>query len=424
MDTKLFETTIRRYVKRQKLHRYSVEEKNAETLALLLGETCLLDASKVTEAYLDAYFKESVGDLDILATDKKTKKIIELRIGKTSAAGRPWNFHTERVFNLLGKLDALETLKVYNCSSFPLCETISRFPHLKVLEVSSCEDIVMSSGEKFVEASLSSKLEILNLKDHHMEDPDDLSVFLLQVLPLVPNLVEFRIGSNNIWSFQEIAQKLRNPKNAPTTTMTSRAMMTQIAARKPYPGQCPYFPKKVDKNTITDRDGLSPEIPDSNLRVLNLGTCTFRGDCDYFFVRRSMEARSIHDPPSSAEQLKEAQAMETLLVAYRRLHTLIRADNLDKFWASKPLDAPAYLTEINYAGRFLVERIQETALPLSLWPRVLERAWKWKDPIGWKDPNRWKDPNSWSSPNGIYYLLRNVEPLRAVNRRKAMPGNP
>ncbi len=418
MDSGLFETTIRRYVKSRKFQRYSVEE-DAVVLMLLFVETGLMDASKITDSYLDAYFErsgETETHSDILSTNEN-RRITELCLGETSPTGRPWNFHTQSVFHLLGKLETLETLKLHNCVSFPLCETISRFPNLKVLEVSSCENIILRPPENFC-APAPSILEVLNLKDHHMEDPEDLAVFLFEVLPLVTNLIEFRIGSNNIWSFQEIAKRLRNPNTR--SDVTSRAMMSRIVDRKPYPGQLPYLcPQKVNKNTIANREGLSADIPPSRLRVLNLGTCTFKGDCDYFFVRRSLEARSIHDPPSSAEQLKEAEAMQTMLVAYRELHTLIRADDLDKFWASKTLDAPAYLMEINYAGRVLVEGnggISEP-LPLGVWPAVLERAWKWKDPIGWKDPNRWKDPKSFSSPNGIYYMLRNVEPLRAVNQR-------
>ena len=136
------------------------------------------------------------------------------------------------------------------------------------MEVSSCENIILRPPENFC-APAPSILEVLNLMDHHMEDPEDLGVFLFEVLPLVTNLVEFRIGSNNIWSFQEITQRLRNPNTRSDVDVTSRAIMSRITDHKPYPGQRPYLsPQKVNKNTIANREGLSADIPPSRLSCI------------------------------------------------------------------------------------------------------------------------------------------------------------
>ena len=127
------------------------------------------------------------------------------------------------------------------------------------------------------------------------------------------------------------------------------------------------------------------------------------------------------------EQDLEVEAMQTFLRAYRELQTVIRDAHMDRFFGWKPRASITYLMEINHAGRVLVEGngssssntedpkadesspIVRNTVPLSAWPLILERAWKWNHPSRFYCHGK---------TDGIYYLLQNVEALRAASQRK------
>jgi len=393
-----FETTIRRYLKNRELEYLkrvnqsgdSWDELKVEDAILIVSvyvQTGLLDPSRFCdENYLDAFFELSQ---NCFSTNSENK-IKELRIVLWSNNHCPeeWKFHTKGLSELLGKFDALKKLVLESCSSFWLWETVAMLPNLKILEVYKCYEIHIRPPEKQPECQ--SNLETLVLWDFCLTEKD-FGSFLFETLPFVPKLSGVTFESNHINSFDEIVHRL-----------------------------------------------LESDVPTNRLRVLNLGNYT--GAKCWWLVRLSMDEnfgrfvckKALRERGPNWEMVaeKERGNVLTFLHLFGELQTLIRDDI--QVYTSRGISPQLRQMEINHAGRVLVEN--ETAkhtkaVPLSVWPKVLARAWKWTEPQAFKlntrrryglryygrlSDGRKRKPTC----DGIYYLLQNVEVLRAMSKRK------
>jgi UPF0288 family protein (methanogenesis marker protein 3) len=121
----------------------------------------------------------------------------------------------------------------------------------------------------------------------------------------------------------------------------------------------------------------------------------------YYHFITGFEVNKIE---SLVDEPKEVEAVKTILVAFRELskingafgHYLFQKKPHRKEWNA----GVDHLMDINHTGRMLVESCRDGDLPLSIWPVVLERAWKQKS----ISPGRGSD--------GIYYLLKKIQALR------------
>ncbi len=375
------ETSIRRFAKKN-YARYLVDEEELVIFMLLLAETGLVPPWKMmNSSYLERRFCPfSASSFDCpgvihLQDMKENRKITKLSLGHDFAqpiSAHTWEFHNKNVYELLEKLDALENLVLKNCSSFRLCETVYRLPKLKQLMVMKCETIVLRPQKEdlLVRQEFAPELESLYLMNYCMESEEELAVFLFDVLPVVSKLTTFSIQSNKVKSFQGIAKQLLASKTA-------------TAGR---------------------------------LRKLYLGSYKCDTPRDDYIVRQSLHCRIVpeaRDESQRQEERMEVEAVKTFLVAYRELQNFIRHNtwffSYYRGWNLRP--ALKHQIAINHAGRVLVERRKNAKpLPLSVWPIVLARAWKFT--ADETTPHYTK-----TSANGVYYLLRNVEALQTVNQR-------
>jgi len=122
-----------------------------------------------------------------------------------------WNFHTPRVFELLAKLDKMETLILQGCTSFALSRTISSFPNLKVVSVSrsdrrsKLDPCDIGCRCCFTMSHNASKLEVLHL-DHRCFSCELLEM-LLGSLRNYPKVSTLAIEASGI-SFLPIADAI------------------------------------------------------------------------------------------------------------------------------------------------------------------------------------------------------------------------
>jgi len=177
-------------------------------LICLYAEAGLLDSSKIADKkYLDNFFHRA-GFL-------KNEKITKLKLYRWDRPPYPewryfpeeWKFHTEGLFEILEKFEALETLELEACSYFRLCKTITRLPNLKVLKVRKCNKIDVGPPKKL--RGVESNLEELVLCEIFFNEKNFES-FLFEIMPLMPKLSDLIIGCNEVQSFKRIAERLRN----------------------------------------------------------------------------------------------------------------------------------------------------------------------------------------------------------------------
>jgi len=125
---------IRAYVKKYVLPKHlDVDEEDAVTLLTLLAQTGMLNPSRLSENQPKSTFakprrfdlKEAAYfDCEGPSRCNNRKRITYVRLGNWDTP--VWNFHTEQVFQLLSRLECLETLCLDRCQSFRLTETIGR----------------------------------------------------------------------------------------------------------------------------------------------------------------------------------------------------------------------------------------------------------------------------------------------------------
>ena len=269
-----------------------------------------------------------------------------------------WEFHAQRVFELLAKLEKLEVLILEDFSSIDLTETVSRFPNLKALEVRCYNDYDIEDDDNnddsrfFIGTPSMMQEKVSNLEclylGYCIASEDELAIVLLDVLPFFPKLVLLSIGSNKIGSFQRIAQRIRNSE---------------------------------------------PGIITSRLRRLYLGL-------------EGMPPLSKQEiQQSEARVSEEIEAVKTILLAFKEL-PFISGAFVDEWQQdfSRWCDAGVtYLRDIDQVScRVLVE----SNIPLSVWPDVLSFVTK----LTYSRTDKY--------PDAIYYLLQNVPALQEGGRRR------
>lgn len=166
----------------------------------------------------------------------------------------------------------------------------------------------------------------------------------------------------------------------------------------------PFFPKltrfSVGWHKIKSFQKIAQKIHNNDLSRVTLESRIRHLHFGAFMFETEPILQFIHDPI-------EVEAMKTLLSAFKELYDISGLDyDVD------------YLMRINSAGRVLVEKKEDgtssnSAIPLSVWPFVLERAWKrysiFKDRLSDDDV----------CPEGIYYLLQNIQALREGSKRQS-----
>eukprot|EP00533_Pseudo-nitzschia_delicatissima_P013477 CAMPEP_0197264286 /NCGR_PEP_ID=MMETSP1432-20130617/1704_1 /TAXON_ID=44447 /ORGANISM="Pseudo-nitzschia delicatissima, Strain UNC1205" /LENGTH=426 /DNA_ID=CAMNT_0042728917 /DNA_START=47 /DNA_END=1328 /DNA_ORIENTATION=+ len=210
------EAMIRAYVKKYVLPKHlDVDEEDAVTLLTLLAQTGMLNPSRLSENQPKSTFakprrfdlKEAAYfDCEGPSRCNNRKRITYVRLGNWDTP--VWNFHTEQVFQLLSRLECLETLCLDRCQSFRLTETIGR----SVLsdDGSIIGPLNIGSLNILQHMQVPSRLEALTLSGSTMESEANLAIFLFDIFPFLPNLTTFRTVRNNVQSFQQIADRIRN----------------------------------------------------------------------------------------------------------------------------------------------------------------------------------------------------------------------
>jgi len=368
-------------VRNRVLEKYpGVDEQDAKVLLLLLVEikainytelfagTCLdvgmcNNNSYEENSFLHWSLKTATRERnDILENEEPSKQNHQHQRGRRITKvflgdmwSTPYDFHTPRVYQLLGQLDALDRLIIERAAYFRLADALARFPNLKYLQVRTT-----TSNTTFGNLNLlreTNKLEHLVMFRYKISNAEDFSSFLLDVLPLLPNLTKFESGWNSIASFQKVAQEIENRKRSNPHQFPSR----------------------------------------SQLRNLNLG----------YYDAASHE--QVHKIQQTIKKPKELDSIRTLLEAFPLLHQIRGAYGLYKF---PPL--VEYWLELNYTGcRVLVEGTlqhqkqqqqktnasssQRAVLPVSVWPLVLSRSWRGSQS---------------KHLDGIYHLIKHVPALQ------------
>lgn len=351
----------------------------------------------------------------------KRNRITSIRLG--CWVRLPWNFHRPRVQEQLAKLERLETLHLHMCASVSLTQCLVDCSHVKHLhietdcfndwylqnEVTVGFPTILREPPKKCKKNKNSdqhrqEFPIIHLENLHMYGPvmcdeGDLETFLFEILPCCPNLTKVEFERGNIISFQRIAQKIRE-KHMQTSSNLN------------------------DNDNHNTKGRLCTTFP-SKIQTLVLG---------------SMDPNNYKDNQTKLNHIQkdplEMDAVKTILQYFPHLYCLSGAfgpvgsraynssnhnntpDNKnDHPYNWSEIDA---LAEHNFAGRALVEarhgqdnlyNDDSLAIPLSVWPKVVERAWA-RHPYISHDFQNGND--------GIYYLLQNVPALllEANTRRK------
>ncbi len=393
------EAMIRAYVKKYVLPKHlDVDEEDAVTLLTLLTQTEMVNPSRLSENQLKSTFaKPRHFDLKEAAyfdcdgpsrcSTSNRKRITYVRLGNWDTP--VWEFHTEQVFQLLSRLECLETLCLDRCKSFRLTETLSRFPNLKRLDAACYQTYGTIVGPLNIDSlnilrqmQVSSKLETLTLSGSTMESEANLAIYLFDIFPFLPNLTTFRTVRNNVQSFQQIAERIRN-----------------------------------------NQDNELQKANNCRLRLLDLGELPHG--------IKPTKAKFTNDQ-------MEIKAVKTVLDAFSEVNNICGFLGLESCRQNYEYLDPtlAYQMEVNFAGRALVEvnnenedsgtvpsSKQQSLLPLSIWPTILARTWKQNPRFIMYRSVRPEVPSN-LNPDGIYYLLRNVWALQeGRNKRSLNPSS-
>jgi len=302
-------------------------------------------------------------------------RITFVKLGKRTTL---WDLSlTNKAFEILSKLEKLQTLWVQAPLPGRLPDILSRLPHLKHLQM-----FVNTNNKLHLDPSIPDlshsplkllstyqfppiqhqggsaywNLEKLTLRRNKMTD-DDLIDILFRVLPSLPNLTRIYLCIDGIPSFQRIGRFIHECQQEQPTVIPAASRLRVLSFG-------PYY-NNFQISNILDRDRMRGEIEEEreSVKILlfafpQLGNIT--GRCfDYVRLHPKDQYRNLFDT------------------------------------------GVQYAMDINHAGRVLVEggvdreksESPSTKLPMSVWPRVLRRA-------------------SRRGPDGVYYLLRNVPALQ------------
>jgi len=294
-------------------------------------------------------------------TPKNSRQIHSLRIQKDFQ--EPPTCHKELLKRLANRFSSLECIAINTYNYGQSLPTLLGLPEL--LETISVipnlkefdADFDLSDSTTIQENSFCfPKLERLILRTF------DVTRILTEVLPFFPNLRFLKIQNYKVY----------------------------------YTPICSVAKGIIEHNK--KNDASSWHTQSSRLRELNITVCG-----------KNSTTKEIID------------AMSTILLAFPELS---KVDNFSKI-ASTRIDA---LMAINHAGRVLVEgrknpdgtRLENYKIPLSIWPRVLERTSTFRyGENGFCRPL----PGSTMPPHGLYYLLRNTPVLYDVSRRRETMGS-
>ena len=393
------EAMIRAYVKKYVLPKHlDVDEEDAVTLLTLLAQTGMLNPSRLSENQPKSTFakprrfdlKEAAYfDCEGPSRCNNRKRITYVRLGNWDTP--VWNFHTEQVFQLLSRLECLETLCLDRCQSFRLTETLSRFPNLKRLDAACYQTygsiigpLNIGSLNILQQMQVPSRLETLTLSGSTMESEANLAIFLFDIFPFLPNLTTFRTVRNNVQSFQQIADRIRN-----------------------------------------NQDNELQKANNCRLRLLDLGELPHG--------IKPTKAKFTNDQ-------MEIKAVKTVLDAFSKVNNICGFLGLESCRQNYEYLDPtlAYQMEVNFAGRALLVEVnnnenedsgtvasskQQSPLPLSIWSTILARTWKQNPRFIMYRSVRPEVPSN-LNPDGIYYLLRNVWALQeGRNKRSPNPSS-
>ena len=139
----MMEEVIRSYISNRRFvddqFRNCVDEEDAVTLLSILVEIGSVNVLNLPNGF--NFEKEKDPFINYMYPERlmiyktKGRRIVDIVIGWSPNWNLYWNFHEQRVFELLGLLDKLEVLVVTGCLCFRLYETVSKLPHLKRLTV-------------------------------------------------------------------------------------------------------------------------------------------------------------------------------------------------------------------------------------------------------------------------------------------------
>mmetsp|Transcript_8586 Transcript_8586/g.17841 ORF Transcript_8586/g.17841 Transcript_8586/m.17841 type:complete len:237 (+) Transcript_8586:616-1326(+) len=227
-----------------------------------------------------------------------------------------------------------------------------------------------------------SRLEALTLSGSTMESEANLAIFLFDIFPFLPNLTTFRTVRNNVQSFQQIADRIRdNQENELQKANNCRLRLLDL-------GELPH--------------GIKPT-----------------------------KAKFANDQ-------MEIKAVKTVLDAFSKVNNICGFLGLESCRQNYEYLDPtlAYQMEVNFAGRALLVEVnnnetedsgavasskQQSPLPLSIWSTILARTWKQNPRFTMYRSVRPEVLPSNLNPDGIYYLLRNVWALQE-GRNKRSPN--
>ena len=348
-----------------------------------------------------------------------------------------WEFQNPIVLNLFAKLSSLEHLELIQCDSFRLFETLHHLPNLKVLVV-SC--FTSNGSSMFYDKEHAPHgLEQLYIGDDVLNNDDDLAYFFVEMLPRLPKLTIFKAGSENrMESFQRTAERIKEEIETANTTSTCTSTTDDGEDDDDDDDS------SVVITTRLNNSNKYNNIKNNRYRLRTL-ICNPVPDVLDHDKRRRNKAKETQIK-DKMDDPREIEAVKTILRTFPELSYIrgVYGWNLETGTTHEihgNTDVQ-YLFEMNHAGRVLIESRAEyqegitisssgglstdtdsssstsasnsppsknESIPLSVWPLVLERAWKYGEQYLNPSPKRYFNPSQkpGRGATGVYYLLQN-----------------
>ena len=337
---KLEDLAIRWVVKNRVANKYiGVDQEDAVTLLRILVESEIVDHPALYSGDLSdcPFISHAFENMSLVPHDDRRvdQTHPEIRRGRRITAvyiPRSYDGYidisTQRFFELLAKLDDLDTLKVNNSPIFDFAEIILRFPNLKVLHaIERYIRIGIDVHNIFEGREIFSNLEKVFLGT--CLDEDTLEALLFDSIVYFPKLSSLAFFDNSIRTFQKIAKRIEHEA-------------------KP--------------------------IVNSNLRYLGLGGSRNTG---HWVGWRGEEINAARN--SQVSDSKEFIAIKTFLFAFQQL-AYVDGNYGKKDSSHRHFVFPSYhpflrgIMDINNA-RCVLDDIGTTStipsIPLALWPYFL-----------------------------------------------------
>ena len=357
----------------------------------ILSKTELLDLDDPTIERIDFPINEDLDYYDwSCEIDNDDGRIVELCIDVHSLPAD------------VGRLDRLKTLFVTNCRSLPTV-ALSKLPNLNDLTLISCQDLL----NNFPLQMELNRLTFFSIQGGHHDD--------IQWRPSTPFLAWMAAKLPNL---EYLYFNCLNKKEIDCFLHKVRACNLSFAESFKEIDFCDCnIDDDLFETLLIDTLPMIPTISVLHLldneiqsvknvaeRIKNDKTCVISKTIRRIGLAGNPVAKKLKNDP------KEIEFMLSVLKKFGTVSSM--EDTVSSWWGVTAGEhcydsSIQYALRINDAGRILLEGTNDTALPLSVWPTLLERAGSLRR----SHPGRYDHGKYETNHTGLYYLLRNKPAL-------------